>query len=149
MHAGVERARAEQRVGGHQVVEPVALHRAQRLGGERRLELEDAGGAARAQHLVDPGIVERQRVHVERDAVALRDHGHRVVDHGERLEAEHVHLEHADLLQRAHLVLRDDGVLAAVAAAGALGRRGADRHVLRQRPRGDHDAGGVHRHVRG
>ena len=69
------------------------------------------------------------------------------MDDGERLEAEHVHLEHADLLQRAHLVLRDDGVLAVGRRAGALGRRGAHRHVLRQRARRDHHARGVHRHV--
>jgi hypothetical protein len=34
------------------------------------------------------------------------------VDDREGLEAEHVHLEHADLLERAHLELGDDGLLA-------------------------------------
>src|SRR2546426_2145976 len=44
-----ERPRAEQRVGRHQVVEPVALHAAQCVGRERRLELEHPGGAPRAE----------------------------------------------------------------------------------------------------
>ena len=72
VHPRVERAGAEQRVRGDQVVEPVALHVAERLGGERRLELEDPRGAALAQQLVDRRVLEIERVHVEVTAVPLR-----------------------------------------------------------------------------
>jgi len=147
MHAGVERARTEQGVARYQVVEAVALHGPQGLGGQRRLELEDPRRPPTPEQLVDRRIIEGEGRHVRRGPVPLGDHGHRVVDHGERLQAQHVHLQHADLLQRAHLVLRDDRLFAA--GAGSLGGRGAHRHVLPQGTRRDHNAGGVHGQVAG
>ena len=141
VHARVEGPGAEQRVACHQVVEPIALHVAQRVGRERRLELEHAGGAPRAEQPVHRGILEVERVHVERRPVPLAHHGDRVVDHGQRLQAQDVDLQHPDLLEPHHVVLRDDGVR-------HLGRD-ADGDVLRERTRGDHDARGVHRGVPG
>jgi hypothetical protein len=48
---------AHERVRRHEVVEPVAPHGAEHVGGERRLELEDAGRAAGAQHPIDFRVV--------------------------------------------------------------------------------------------
>ena len=86
MHAGVERPGPEQRVRRHEVVEPVALHVAEAVGGERRLELEDARGAARPQQCVDLRVLEVEPVDVDGDAVPLPDHGDGVVDYGEGLQ---------------------------------------------------------------
>ena len=71
--------------------------------------------------------------------MALPDHLDRVVDHGQGLEAEQVDLEHADVLERDHVVLRDDGVRAL--------RREADGNVIGQGTRSDHQAGRVDRGV--
>ena len=136
VHAGVERPGPEQRVRGHEVVEAVAFHVAQAVGRKGRLELEDAGRAARAQQGIDLGILEIEPVDVERDAVTFLDHLDGIVDHGERLQPEDVDLQHPRLLERVHVVLRDDRV--------GLLRREADRDVVAERPGRDHDAGGVH-----
>ena len=139
VHPGVERAGAEQGVRRDEVDERVALHVAEAVGGERGLELEDARGAPRAQQPVDVGVLEVERRRVEGDSVALPDHLDRVVDDGQGLEAEQVDLEHADVLERDHVVLRDDGVR-------ALGRE-ADGDVIGQRAGSDHQSGRVHRGV--
>ena len=120
VHSRIERSGAEQGVAGDQIVEAVALHRPQGIGGQWRLELKDPGGAALTEQLIDLGIVQLQRGHVGPGTVHGFDHRHGVVNHGQGLEAEHVHLEHADLLQRAHLVLGDDGLV-------TLGRGAATR----------------------
>ncbi len=84
------------------------------------------------------GVVERHRVEVEREALALEDlQG--VVDHGDRLQAEEVHLEQAELLDHLHVPLGGDFV-----AVGLV-----ERHELLDRARRDDDAGGVHRGVAG
>ena len=145
VHAGVERTGAEQGVGGDQVVEPVALHVAESFRRERRLELEDPGGTSRAQELVDLRVLQVECVDIDGEAVPLPDHLHRIVDHRQGTQAQHVHLEHADLFQRTHLELRDDGVFALRILARAPGGRGTDRHILAERARGDHHARGMHR----
>ena len=73
-------------------------------------------------------------------AVPLLDAPRRVGDHGQRAQAQEVHLEHARLLERVHVELRDHRV-----RAGAGVR--VDRHVVVERPGRDHDAGRVHRTV--
>ncbi len=72
----------------------------------------------------------------------LLDRGERVVQYGERREAEEVHLEHARVLETVHVVLAHDHLLF-VDRAGALGGLGADGHVVVHRSRRDDDAGGV------
>ena len=71
----------------------------------------------------------------------LADHPDGIVDHGQGLQAQHVDLEHPDLLEAHHVVLRDDRV-------GFL-RGEAHRDVVGERPRSDHHACGVHRGVAG
>ena len=143
VHPGVERAGTEQRVRGDEVVEAVALHVPERVGGQCRFKLEDPGGAAAAQQVVHQRVVERKRRHVGRPAGADGDHLHRVVNDGERLEAEEVHLEHPDLLERPHVVLTDDRIFAIGRPRAPAGSR-AHRDVLGQGARRDHDAGGMH-----
>ena len=73
MHARVERARAHQRVRRHEIVEPVAAHAAQHVGRERRLELEHAGRASGAEHLIDllgSSIGDRRRDRASRPCAA-------------------------------------------------------------------------------
>jgi hypothetical protein len=147
VHAGIERAGAHERVGRDQVVEAVGAHGAHHVGGERRFELEHAGGAAGAEQAVGVLVVERQRVDVDVDAAPRLDRLHRVGDDRERGEAEEVHLEHPGLLERDHVVLRDHHALVAVAAARALRLGGADGDVVVERTRRDDDAGRVHTRV--
>ena len=70
----------------------------------------------------------------------------RVADHRERGQPEEVHLEHAGLLQRIHVVLRHDDRLVR-SRAGAFGVRREDRDVVVERARRDHDARRVHARV--
>ena len=119
VHPGVERTGTHERVGRDEVVEPVGAHGTHHVGGERRLELEDAGGAAGAELAVGRLVVEREGVDVDVDAASRLDRLDRVADDRERREAEEVHLEHPGLLERVHVVLRDDHALV-VAGAGAL-----------------------------
>ena len=63
----------------------------------------------------------------------------RVVEQRERAQAEEVHLEQADALDLLHRPLRGDFAFVLLAAV--------ERHELGERPRRDHDAGGVHRGV--
>jgi hypothetical protein len=132
-----------QRVGGDEVVEAVGAHGAHHVGGERRFELEDAGGAAGAQLAVRGLVVEPRASTSIVDAAALLDGAHVSVMIGERGEAEEVHLEHPGLLERVHVVLRDDDAFL-VPGARALGFLRADGDVVVERARRDDDAGRVH-----
>ena len=134
-HPGIERTRADERVHGDEVVEAVAAHRAQLVRREAGLELEDAARAAGREHLVHGRVLEADLLPVHADPVPLRHVPRGVVDHGQRAQAQEVHLEHARLLERVHVELRDH--------RAALRVR-ADRHVVVQRPRRDHDARRVH-----
>ena len=65
---------------------------------------------APGHHLVGLGVVERERRHVGPLAGRALDDVQRVLDHVEVAQAEEVHLEQADLLDRLHRVLRDRAV---------------------------------------
>ena len=99
------------------------------------------------------GVVHRDRLHVELDLARAADDLDRVLDHVEVAQAEEVHLQQADLLDRPHRVLGDDLVLALrLAVRALLGGRAAilgelQRHDLVQRAIGDHDGGRVDRVV--
>ena len=70
----------------------------------------------------------------------------RVLDHVEVAQAQEVHLEQADLLDRLHRELRDRAVdLRAVLARAGVGQ--LQRHDVGQLAVGDHDRGGVDRRV--
>ncbi len=145
VHARVERPGAEQRVRRDEIVEAIALHVTQAVGGKRRFELEDPGRPARPQQRVHLGVVEIGTLEVDRDAVPIGDHAGGVVQHGECLQAEEVDLQHADFLETHHVVLRDDRVGGGGVALGIRGR--TDRDIIGQRSRCDHDARRVYRGV--
>ena len=109
MHPRVERAWAHERVGCDEVVEPVAAQLRRTIGRQRRLELEHPAGAPAAEHPIRRVVVERKRIEIDaRPLCARLNRRDRVGQHRQRRQAEEVHLEHAGLLQRVHVVLRDD-----------------------------------------
>ena len=142
VHPGVEWAGTQQGIRRDQIVEPVALHVSQAVGRQRRFKLEDARGASGPQQLVHLRIVQIGVFEIDRHAMSFGDHRRGIVQHGERLQAEQVDLEHPDVLESHHVILRDDRV-----GVGLRVRRRADRDVIGQRPRRDHDARRVHRGV--
>ena len=98
-----------------------------------RFKLEDAGGVAAREDRVGGSVVKRQTGKVNCHAAILLDQAHGVVEHGERGEAEKIHFQQADTLQRVHVVLRRDFILV----------RLVQRNDFRQRLRRDHHAGRV------
>ena len=96
-------------------------------------QLEHGDRHAPAEQFVGRPVVERDQPDVEVRRVPA-DQPHRIVDDGERLQPEEVHLEHAQLGQRTHGVLGDDFVLI------AAGQRDVDVEIVRA----DDDARGVH-----
>ena len=128
-----------ERVERDQVVEPFRLGLSQQLAHPRALELEDAVGLSFGEQLIGLRVVERDRVDVDHDALGALDLVESVLDQRQRAEPEEVHLQQADALDVLHRPLRDDFVLLAL----------VERHELGQRPRGDHDAGGMDRRMPG
>ena len=98
-HAALNRAGAVERVERGEILDAAGLIAAQDVAHARRFELEDAAGEGLGEDLVGGGIVERQVLGHQLDAVALLDHLERVVDEGEGGEAEEIHLEKRELLQ--------------------------------------------------
>ena len=114
----VHRARPVQRVERDEVVELGRLDLAQRALHALGLELEHADRVAAGHHLVGLGIVERQAGHVRPHAGRALDDVQRVLDDVEVAQAQEVHLQQAELLDRLHRELRDElVVLLAVAVA--------------------------------
>jgi len=142
MHSGVQRARAHQRVGCDEVVESVGANALEHVGGEWRLKLEDPSRLAGPEHSVRLDIVERELVEIRCRSSALADAVNCIGDHGERGEPEKIDLEHPHLLERVHVVLRDDDRLVA-AAASSLGRLGANGHVFVEWAGRDDDTGSM------
>ena len=102
-----------------------------------RFQLEHADGVALVEQVVRLRITERQAVNVDRDAMTALHHLDRVADDGQRLQPEEVHLQQAEITDRAHRVLRDD---AAVVIK-------LERQIIDQRLRTDDDARRVDRAV--
>ena len=147
------RPRAVERDQGDDVVELRRAHLAQRVAHALGLELEDADRVAAGEHLVGLRVVHRDRLDVALVAARTADDLDRVLDHVEVAQAEEVHLQQPDLLDRVHRVLGDDLVLAlGLAVRPLLGRRPAilgqlQRHDLVQGAVGDHHRRGVDRVV--
>ena len=133
-------AGAVERHDGDHVLEPLGPEPPERVPHAGRLELEHPERLGVGQELVGPGVVEGDRVQVDPLASGLRDQLRRVGEHGEGAEAEEVHLQQAELLDRPHRVARDQlgplGVLVErdVAVEGLVGddhRGGVDGGVAR------------------
>ncbi len=127
----LHRPRPVERDERDQVLEDRRLHLAERLAHARGLELEDAHRLAAREHRVGLLVVERDRRHV--DAADQLD---RLVDHVEVAQAEEVHLQQAERLDRVHRELGHDLLVGALLL---------QRDRVDQRLGADHDAGGVDR----
>ena len=134
----LHRARPVERHHRDHVLEARRLEPAQGIAHAPRFQLEDAERPRVREQRIGLGVVQRQRVEVDRHAPRVADQGHGVGEDGERAEAEEVHLEQAELLDRPHGEpgdqLRPLGVL-------------VERNVLIERVVGDDDGGGVDRRV--
>ena len=142
----VHRARPVERIERDQVLEFGRAHLLERLAHALGLELEHARRVAAREHLVRAAVVERQRRHIRPLSGRALDDVERVLDHIEVAQAEEVHLEQADLLDRLHRELRDHAERALAVLIGArVGH--LQRDDLGQGSVRDDDRGGVDRGV--
>ena len=86
-------------------------------------KLEHAVGQSGRKKLIGFLVVERQRVHVEIDALVLLQHLQRVVDDRQRRQGEEVHLQQTDLLDVGHRIHRRDFILARLVERNEVGQR--------------------------
>ena len=128
---GVHGAGAVQGDDGGDVLDVLGFQAHAHAGHAGGLHLEHAGGLALGDHLKSGPVVLRD-VGQPEIRVLLLDHFHRVVQHRQVPEAQEVHFQEAQLLQRRHDVLADHGLV--VFCQG---------HVLIHRPLRDDHAGGV------
>ena len=133
----LHRPGSEQSNNSRQVVEPVRLQTLDEVAHAERLELEHRRRAALPQQLVGLGIVDGNRIDVERRLAAAGalaiDRRDGLVDDRERLQSQEVELDEADRLEIVLVELRQQR------AVGI----GIERHVLGDRLRRDHDAAGM------
>jgi hypothetical protein len=121
--AAAERTGTVERVEGDEIIEALRLGFPQRVAHARTLELEYAVRLPILEDLVALRVVQRNVHQVNRVARRLPDVLHRVVEQGERAEAEEVHLEQANPLDFFHGPLRRDFVLGALIEGHELGQR--------------------------
>ena len=100
-------------------------------------QLENAERVRLVQQVVRSGVLERQMVDGNVDALRPLHHFTGVANDGERLEAEEIHLQQAKVSDRPHRVLRHDGALLI----------GLEREQIHERLVGDDDPRRVHRRV--
>ena len=124
-----------ERVHRHEIFDPVGLKRAQMLLHPVGFELEESRRVAPREDGEGLGVVERNRLDVHRLAARLLDARQALLEHGQRLEPQEVHLEQPDRLHEMTVVLRaEQRVLV----------RGFDGDGLGERIAADDDAAGVH-----
>ena len=119
----------------HQVVEFTWLGLVQRLLLGSRLDLEEADGVDRADHVVDARIVESDAVEVGADAVGLLDHLQALGDRGEGAQPQQVHLDEAEVLDIVLVELDHHPAL----HAGALHRDHVDERLAGHQHAADMD----------
>ena len=107
-HAALDRAGAVKRVERAQVLDAAGLVAAQDVAHARGFELEDPAGERLGEDLVGRRVVERQVFDDQLLAAMLFDQAERVVDQRQRGQPQEIHLEKAELLEAAHVVLGDD-----------------------------------------
>ena len=137
-HAALNGAGTVEGVQGGEVFDGVGLVAAQHVAHAAGFKLEDAGGQRAVEHFfVSFMIIEREGCEINLLAAGLRDQFHRVIQNGERRQAQEIHLQQAHLLDGDHVEGGDDFVV-----LGAM-----QRNQLGQRARRDHDTRGVHARV--
>jgi hypothetical protein len=133
-HATLDRAGTVERVQRGKVFDRIRLVAAQDVAHASRFKLEHAGCEPLMEDLF-VGLVIVQQDALENDAFAagLRDQLQRVVENGERGQAQEVHLQQAQLLDRHHVESGDDFVVLGL----------VQRHQFVERPRRDDYTGRV------
>ena len=125
---GIHGAGTIQRNGRHDVFKAGGLHAQQHGAHARRFKLEDALGVPPGEQGVDGGVVGLQALKREIGGVAA-NHVNRLLQQRQRAQAEKVHFEQPQLLQRAHRILRNKQLV------GFL-----ERHIVVKRLLGNHHA---------
>ena len=129
---GLHRPRTVEGDGGDDVLEVLRAHVGQKLLHARGFKLEHAVRVALGDHFVHAGVVEGNIFALKGLRARLDGHGDRVHDDVERAQAEKVHFQKPQRLERAHGELGGDHVVV-----------GLQRHVVDHRLAGDEHAGGV------
>ncbi len=108
-HARLQRAGTVERHQGDDVLEAVALQPPLQILGGARFRLEHGGGVAGGEQGVGAGVVERQvfEPEVVQLGIQLTHEFHRLVEDGQRAQAEEVELHQADLLDVVLVELAD------------------------------------------
>ena len=131
-HAALNRAGTIQRVQRRQIFEARGLVTLQNVAHAVRFKLEYAAGLAAREQRVGFLVVELQAGEIDFHAAIFFDHAHGVVEHRQRGQAEEIHLEQTDALQRIHIVLRGDFFLVRLVQRYDFGERlGRNHHAGR------------------
>ena len=133
-HAALDRAGPHDGDLDDEIGEALRLEPRQHRSLGAALDLEAAEGVAVDQQPVDGRIVQRQRVQIGLDPVALRDQRAHLGHHAQGGEAQQVGLDQAGILDRVFVPLRHHDAR----LGGVL-----QRHDLDQRLGGDQHAAGV------
>ncbi len=145
------RAGTVQRHQRHDVLNTGGLHALERIHHARAFNLEHRHRLGAGVQLVRRLVVQRDGVDLVlgplggliklgaiggdvQGAAGLKDQVHRVLDHGQRLQAQKVKLDQSRLLDPLHVELRRGHVGARITV---------QRHQFVRRPVGDHHTGGV------
>ena len=127
-----------ERNDGHDVFEILRLGLHQQVLHPPALELEHADDVCTLKQIVRCFVVQRKRTGVHVNPLGAQQR-QSPLDYRERAQAQHVHLQQADRLQRVHVVLRADVPVRSLVQG----------HELGHRPGCNHHAGGVNRGVTG
>ncbi len=119
------------------VLDGTDLELAAQIAHAAGFQLEHAQRVRLVQQVVGLRVVERQVVDGHLDAVRPLHHLAGVADDRQRLQAEEIHLQQAEVADRAHRVLRDDGAVLVL----------LERQQIHQRLIADDHAGRVDRGV--
>ncbi len=132
--SGVQRARPVKGVQSSEVREDARLGAAKKVAHPARVELKDTGRLSGPEELEGLLVIEREMVHVQRDAMTLLHTGDGRIEDVERDQAEEVDLQETHLLDGVHVELGRDFVLV----------RSVEREVIHDGARRDNDSRGVH-----
>ena len=136
-HAALDWAGPVQRVQRGQILQAGGLIAPQNVAHAVRLKLENAGGVALGEKRVRGSVIKCQSREVYIHAAIHLDQPHGIAEHGECGQAQKIHLQQADALERIHVVLRGDFVFV----------RLVERNDFGERPRRNHHSCRVRRRV--
>ena len=130
-HVALDWARPHDRDLDDEIVEFARFEPRQHCHLRAALDLEDAERVGAREHLVNGGVLGRDRGELETAAMMLLDQRKSLADAGQHAERQDIDLQNAEPVEIV-LVPFDDGAV--------LHRRILDRHQFGQRSAGDHKA---------